>query len=408
MKQFFFVAVSFGIIPLLNKIKISLGVKIIITALVISTLNGFTPDIIFGNFLRIFKNKTSVEVILIVGIVGIINAMMNEYCLLDKIVSDLSAIVKNTRILFVLMPALVGLLSVPGVAIMSAPFVMSLGEQIGMSKPRRAAVNLIYMHMSLFIMPYTSVNLIVQASLPETNIYKFIGVNSIFLIVICLFSYFLYLSDIPVEKNIARVSRKEIFTKIKSLAVNFSPIYVCIVLNILLRLRFSVCLTASIVILYFLGPKKGFVKLLFKSIGINLILSITAIFFVQETILSLEELIGFFSAMFYSGAYSLFAIFFATIFLAATTGLASAALGVVLPLIASLGLSGNEILPYVYLVFCAAFSGYFFSPLHMCQILTNNYIDVKTGELWKEYRHLVPFWAVFLGISFFVLKLIFA
>jgi len=419
VKQFFLVAVSFGIIPLLNKTKIHLGAKIFITALVISILNGLAPDVIFGNFLRIFKNTASVEVILVVGIVGIINAIMNEYGLLNKIVSDLSAIIKNARILFILMPALVGFLMVPGGAIMSAPFVMNLGEQVGMPKPRRAAVNLIYRHMSMFIMPYASGNLLVQAFFPEISIYKFIGVNSIFLLAMWIFSYFFYLRDVPVEKadNVdkankvdknASAARKEISAKIKNLAVNLSPIYAGVVLNLLTGFRFSVCLTASMVILYFLGPKKGFFKLLFKSIGPNLILTMVAIFFVQETVLSLEGLISFFSSMFYSEAYSLLAILFATVFFGMITGLSMVPLGIVLPLIASLGLSENETLTYVYFVFCTAFCGYFFSPLHMCQILTNDYIGVKIDELWKEYRFFALFVIVFLGISFFALRLVFA
>ena len=408
MEQFIIVAASFGVIPLLNKTKISLGVKILITVLLISVLNGLTPDIIFSNFLRIFKNRASTEVILIVGIVGIINAVMSKYGLLEKIVSDLSAIIKNTRILFILMPSLVGLLTIPGGAIMSAPFVMSLGEQTNMSKPRRAAVNLIYRHMSSFIMPYAGGNLLLQAFFPEISIYTFIGVNSIFLLATWTFSYFLYLRDIPVEKNAAAVPREELSAKIKSLAINLSPIYIGIVLNIISGVRFSVCLTASIVILYFLGSKKGFAVLLLKSIDTKLILTMIAIFFVQETIFSLDGLIGFFSDMFHAGLYSLFAILFASFFFGTVTGLIIVPLGVVLPLIASLGLNANEIPPYVYFVFCSAYLGYFFSPLHMCQILTNNYVGVKNVELWKEYKYLVPFIFVFLWVSFFVLQFVFA
>ena len=407
MKQFILVAVSFGIIPVLNKTKISHGVKIAITALVISVLNGLAPNIIFDNFLRIFKNRASVEVLLVVGIVGIINALMSKYGLLEKIVSDLSAIIKSIRILFILMPALIGLLAVPGGAAMSAPLVMGLGEQINMPKTRRAAVNLVFRHTGLFLLPYASCNLLVQAFFPEINIYKFIGVNSMFLSAMCVFSYFIYLSDIPVEKSAVPVPRKEVWTKIRSLAVNLSPIYAGVVINMLLGFRFSVCLTASIAILYFIGPRKRFVGLLFKSIDLNLVLSIVAIFFVQETILSLEELSRLFSAMFYSGAYSFFAISFAALFLGIITGLALPPLGVFLPLVASLGLNENAILPYVYLVFCSAFCGYFFSPLHMCQVLTNNYIGVKTDELWKEYKQLFPLLIVFLGVSFFVFRLIF-
>jgi len=260
-------------------------------------------------------------------------------------------------------------------------------------------------------MPYASGNLLVQAFFPEISIYKFIGVNSIFIVAVWVFSYFHYLRDIPVEKaekNAGPEARKEVSAKIKSLAVNLSPIYVGVILNLLSGFRFSVCLTVSIVILYFLGPRKGFFKLLLKSIGPHLILSMVAIFFVQETVLSLEGLTGFFSSLFYSKVYSLFAMLFATTFFGMVTGLAVVPLGVVLPLIASLGLSENEILPNVYFVFCTAYCGYFFSPLHMCQLLTNDYIGVKIGDLWKEYRYYCLFSIVFLGVSFFVLRLIFA
>jgi len=407
MQQLILVVACFGIIPLLSRTKISFGVKLFITMFLVSALNGLTPGMVFDNFLGIFRSPASVEVILVVSIIGIINGLMNKYGIFDKIVSDLSAITKNVKILFIFLPSFIGLLTMPGGAVMSAPFISNLGEQVGMPKPRRAAVNLIFRHSGMYFMPYSGANLLLHAFFPEISIYKFIGMNSIFLFGMWIYAYFLYLHDIPVEKSVPTVPREETFAKIKSLAVNLSPIYICIALNILLGLRFSVCLIASIAIIYFLGPRKGFVKLLFKSIDKNLILAMVAIFFVQQTVLSLDGLIGFFSAMFHSGGYSLLAILLVSVFFGMITGVIMAPFGVILPLVASLGLSENELMAYVYFIFATGFCGYFFSPLHLCQVLTNNHMGVTTCELWKEYRYFVLFTVVFLGVSFFVIRMIF-
>ena len=64
-------------------------------------------------------------------------------------------------------------------------------------------------------------------------------------------------------------------------------------------------------------------------------------------------------------------------------------MGIVLPLVALLSVPHATSLYLTFVVFVGAYFGYFFSPLHLCQVFTNEYLKVSTGEIYKEYRCLL-------------------
>jgi hypothetical protein len=66
-------------------------------------------------------------------------------------------------------------------------------------------------------------------------------------------------------------------------------------------------------------------------------------------------------------------------------------LGVVYPMVLPLA-PPEQVMAYAVLVFGGSFVAYFSSPLHLCQILTNQYCKVSLIEGWKEY------WPVLVGV----------
>ena len=69
-----------------------------------------------------------------------------------------------------------------------------------------------------------------------------------------------------------------------------------------------------------------------------------------------------------------------------STGNISSAIGICWPLLITPSFSG-AVVPMAMLMYISGYMGYFFSPLHLCAVLTNGYFKVNTAE---SIRDLLP------------------
>ncbi len=85
------------------------------------------------------------------------------------------------------------------------------------------------------------------------------------------------------------------------------------------------------------------------------------------------------------------------LFLPALFGFGSASqtttVGVLIPILIPLGESAAVRLAYMAVLYGASFAAYFFSPLHMCQVLTCQYFKV---DFTKMYRYN---WPILVGLA---------
>ncbi|HCO18514.1 MAG TPA: hypothetical protein DIT39_02725, partial [Tissierellales bacterium] len=175
MNQLLIVLASFALIPFLIRKRVKLSNTIFIVTLIISILTGIGIDGLGRTIFGIFTSINSLDTILTVALVGMLGSLMKQYGLLDQIVHTMLQIISNKKIIMMLIPSMIGVLVVPGGAVLSAPFINSLGEEMNITPPKRAAINLIFRHISMFLLPFSTALLFIKASIPEVNIYKVIG-----------------------------------------------------------------------------------------------------------------------------------------------------------------------------------------------------------------------------------------
>lgn len=145
----------------------------------------------------------------------------------------------------------------------------------------------------------------------------------------------------------------------------------------------------SVFITYLLSSKKDFLKVAFKSINYNTIYVIVSILILKDIILQLEGMLDIIRGLLISvdGVWSVLFLFMAvSLFFGFITGYPTVALALTLPLLSMMNFSINELYIYVFFVNAAAFMGYFYSPLHLCQVLTLGEMKVSAGDLYKEYK----------------------
>ncbi|HRS22503.1 MAG TPA: DUF401 family protein, partial [Clostridia bacterium] len=182
MREFFAVIVSFLIIPVLSRKKVPIGIAICACAVIMALFGGLGLAEFANVISDTFFNFNKVQQLLVVAEISIIGVLLKKYKIIDEVLDNLSKVIKSERVILMFIPALIGMLSVPGGAIMSAPVVDQLGERSNLSKPHRAIINLVYRHVSMNILPYATGFLIVASISPRISIYKLMGLNSIFVL----------------------------------------------------------------------------------------------------------------------------------------------------------------------------------------------------------------------------------
>lgn len=406
MYQLIALVLTFMLIPILIRLKVKLGYAILTTAMVLGVVSGIGISSFFDAVSGVFTSQSSQNTILVVTMVSILGGVMKHYGILDVIVDTMQKVIGSKRNIITIIPAMVGILTIPGGALLSAPFVNQIGEEIDLSPPRRAAINLVFRHLAMFIMPFSTSILIVPTILPNISIPFMILLNSVFVAGIVISGYFMFLRDIRLVKAEAK---ERTLKNVLRLFIYISPIYACVIITAITGMPFYLSMFASLLIVYILGDKKDFLKTMVRSINYKIVITVASVLIMQSTIMKMTEMLEIFNSIFQASDnfFTVMLILLVTsTFFGFMTGYKVAALAITLPLIAQLNVSYEMVHIYVYIATGCAFIGYFFSPLHLCQAFTVQIMGVSTLDLYKEYRFYAPILILILVVSATVFSII--
>ncbi len=392
MRQFVAILIAFCLLPFIPKKKLGFGPALLLCGAILGLIAGLAPIHIWTAFEEVFLSWSALETIIVVAQVGVLGYLLKQYGILDRIVENLKRVFASSKVIMMVLPAVMGLLSVPGGAYLSAPFADSIGKELGLSSAKRAVVNLSFRHIAMFILPYTGTMIFIPTVVPEVNIYMLILLNIGFVILMQVISYFIYLFKAPKIKAPKSPGRAR---ALWALVCDLSPVYMMVVLNLFglpLFLGGFVCIGLCFAI----GCRKDFFRQACRGLGFSTPLMMVGIYFLQHIITRLNDVTATVVHLFSisSGFSILLVISLASILFGATTGHIMVPLGVILPLIGALPIAGEMKLIYTFFVFVWGFLGYYYSPLHLCQLLTVKYMGCKNWEVYKEHLKAMPFVAV--------------
>jgi len=408
MWQLIAVLIAFGAIPILTRFKVKLSYTLCITALILGLISGIGTGKLLSSMVGVFTQKASLNTVLTVMMVSILGGLMKKYGFLDNIVNHLQLLIRSKKNILMIVPAMIGLLAIPGGAMLSAPFVNDIGEELEINPPRRAAINLVFRHVFMSVLPYSTTLLFTIATFPNLSTITLVGINLLFSIVMLILGNIVYMKDV---KSVKGEPRKDIGKNLLSLALYTSPIYMAVILNVILGWPFYITLIASVFIVYIIGDKKDFLKVTIESINWQTVLMIVAVMFMKNIILNMDQLLEIFRMLFAktdSFFSTLVVLFISALFFGLITGNSMPSLAMVFPMIIQLNPSQEMLYIYIYFASAISFMGYYFSPLHLCQLFTIDIIGVSSADMYKEYRPYIVLLVIALFITTYGLKLIFA
>ncbi len=147
MPEILKILVVFGLVLVLSRRRLHLGFALLIGAAVLGFWSGLSPGKLAGIVAGSLAGRTTILLAAILVLVLLLSRLMERSDNLNRIVEAFSRVVRGRRTLTALIPALVGILPLPGGALFSAPLVGSAVEEAGLSPGRKAVINFWFRHI---------------------------------------------------------------------------------------------------------------------------------------------------------------------------------------------------------------------------------------------------------------------
>ncbi len=399
----------FVFILILNKFRCNLGTALLIGTYFLALWFGLgigqTGRVIVSSLL----SSQALTLLLIVILILVLSKVMEKCGQMERIVNSFSAVLKNPRLSLAAMPALIGLLPMPGGAVFSAPMVDVVAGNSKLNPSQRSVINYWFRHIWEYWWPlYPGV--ILAVSLTGIGLPRFIGAQLPLTFAALLGGYlFIFL---PLRRiNLAEPS----FPVAREWKIFFREV-LPIILVILIAILFE---SATWILKSFTGRELS----LPKDISIILGLLVSLIWVTvsnrvggkmikeiarDKMLYSMSFLVigimAFEGILQHSGAMAgikenltelnipltvivAFLPLVSGIVTGVSIGFVGASFPVVVELVRANGAAG-QLLPYVVLAYGFGFMGVILSPVHLCFIQTKDFFRTDMSKIYK--RLLLP------------------
>lgn len=394
--------ISFVLIVFLVRLGKKFGLAMLLAAVVL-TVFSFEHLSISEAFLVLRDAVLDLDTIgLIFGVlfIGILANSMKETGEIEGMIGNLRNIMPREGILASI-PAVFGLLPVPGGALMSAPMVDEEGKHMKISKATRTFLNLWFRHIGFLVFPLAP-PLLFLAGEAEVGLHWLILIQVPILLLSVLVGVFLLWREVRKDEHFKENDENLPGTETLPVLADFFPIVVSIVLFLLFSYLTPLSFYLSLVVSLPVGisvsflvrrSKKSVYRVLRGGISLDLPLAVLGIMIFYKVVRS-SGLADTLSDIFLGSFLPLpILIVLVSFLLGFSMGHNIGAVGVSYSVFVS-AISGN--LSLVALVYVSSFFGYLISPIHLCVVLSYEYFHPNLRDFYKLY--LLPTFVV-LSIS---------
>ncbi len=378
---------SFIFLGILLYKRVSLGVTLVSTALILSLLSlklDQIPQILWQT------TSDPITVSLVGATFGImvLSQLYKETKAINALSDSLSDIVRKPKLVVSMLPAVIGLLPVPGGALMSAPMVETEANKLNLKEDKKTYVNVWFRHVIFPVYPMSQV-LILTAALTETSLTTLILSQIPVVTVMVIIGYFIGLQKSSIT-NIQQNCRKENYMNLRTLFLMFSPILTMILVVVFFKVDVSIAAFIGVALLAIVKrPSLSVLRNVFgnktlymislAAFGAMLLRSVTMASGVSE---SVGEILS-------SGnVNSVVLLSFLPAVLGFLVGSPSGGISISVPMLAS---TLNFTSKAASLLYISAYFGYLGAPTHLCLVLTADYFKCSLN---KMYKYMIPSLAI--------------
>ncbi len=373
------VLAAFVTIFMLRAKDIQFYAAITVAAMIIGLTSRRPPAIIFDVLLETMTATSTWTLCIAVALISVLGYALKETGLMVRFIEGLSTVLPGS-VLLATIPALFGFLSMPGGALMSAPFIEPEADKLGLKPEHRTYFNVWFRHLLYWMNPISS-STIMAVTLSGFPINTWLRVQSPLFFVMVAIGLIVGRRFIAVKsENGGREALDPRSMK------GVAPILLTVGLT-LYGLPPWISLGVGIIATFMLGrvgPRDAS-RMIVKGFNVGIVLSAVSMLYLRDMILASGSVTSLFDAVIGSGIPVLAVAVVIPMLIGAVSGSPSMGVGIGFPIL--LPLFGAPNIHYTSIVFLGITCTYITSPLHLCTVLTNSYFK---SDLNKVIRYLAP------------------
>ena len=394
------IIIAFVAIIILIRKKFNFGLSLILGSLIagVFSLQEIDPiDIpkamIEGSFYS-FKTgqivTQTIELALLMTLIFILAKLMQETGAITKLIDSLRTFFSKGGTLGVI-PAVYGLMPVPGGALFSAPMINEEGDKYHLDKNQKNFLNIWFRHIWFPIYPISSAMILIcSEKFSDINIYSLILANVPAFIAIIIIGFIL------LKKFITNAPKQQTNpTKDYSGLMFLLPPIVPLVFYAVLQLfgfpqirSFLIGVVFSIILVYFITNinRRDYIQALKKSLTWKLGVAIFGIMIFREMFevsganVIIADMIGNLPFP------AIWMVALIPLLLGSLTGYNLGAIALSYFLVEPFfSFTGVGIIGLTSIIFMSSFVGYLVSPIHLCNVLSSDYLKTDTTRMYKMF-----------------------
>jgi integral membrane protein (TIGR00529 family) len=137
----------FSLVLILNRLRLQLSLSLFIGSLLLALLMGMGPEAWIKGALDGITSLQTLSLAAIVGLILVMSRLMEGSGHMKRLVESFTRLSKDARVVGSVMPALIGLLPMPGGALFSAPMVETSLSERSVSGEQKAVLNYWFRHI---------------------------------------------------------------------------------------------------------------------------------------------------------------------------------------------------------------------------------------------------------------------
>lgn len=394
------VIIAFLVIIFLIRKKFNFGASLILGSLILGIFSLQTielieiPKAVIQASIYSFKEQQivteTVELAVLMTLIFILAKCMQETEAIKKLIDSLRTFFSKGGTLGVI-PAVYGLMPVPGGALFSAPMIGEEGKKYLLDKNQKNFLNVWFRHIWFPIYPISSAMILIcSEKFSNINIYHLILVN-IPAFITAIIIGLIYLKKFIKKASIQPTKPEKDYTGLIYLLPPIVPLFFYGVLQLfgVPQIRsFLIGVVFSIILLHFLIKIsfKEYIQIIKKSITWKLALAIFGImifremFDVSKANILIADMIGSLPVP------ALLIVIIIPLLLGLLTGYNLGAIALSYFLVEPFfQFTGINIIGLTSIIFISSLVGYLISPIHLCNVLSSEYLKTDTTRMYKMY-----------------------
>ena len=394
------VIIAFIVIIVLIRKKFNFGLSLILGSLIVGVFSLREIDpvdipkaIIEASFYSFKTDQIvtqTIELALLMTLIFILAKLMQETGAITKLIDSLRTFFSKGGTLGVI-PAVYGLMPVPGGALFSAPMINKEGDKYHLDKNQKNFLNIWFRHVWFPIYPISSAMILIcSEKFSNINIYSLILANVPAFIAIIIIGFIL------LKKFITNAPKQQTNpTKDYSGLMFLLPPIVPLVFYAVLQLfgfpqirSFLIGVVFSIILVYFITNinRRDYIQALKKSLTWKLGVAIFGIMIFREMFevsganVIIADMIGNLPFP------AIWMVALIPLLLGSLTGYNLGAIALSYFLVEPFfSYTGIGIIGLTSIIFMSSFVGYLVSPIHLCNVLSSDYLKTDTTRMYKMF-----------------------